>query len=178
LNGILDRLKTDYLDLLLLHAPSRDVAIEKTMPSVEAEFDKGKFKHFGVSNFTVAQMERTKKATKLPIVTNQVHYSLKVREPEDKGVLQYCQENDMFLTTWQPLHLGELATGNSKIMNGMAKKYEKTPAQIAINWLISQKNVVTVSKMRDPRHLKENLGAVGWEMAKEDIERLRKEFPD
>ena len=60
----------------------------------------------------------------------------------------------------------------------MCQKYDKTPAQIAINWLTSQTNVVTLSKMGSPKHIDENLGAIGWTMEKADIERLRKEFPN
>lgn len=62
-------------------------------------------------------------------------------------------------------------------MDRIAAKYNKTPAQIAINWLISQDNVVTISKMRNKEHIDENLGATGWEMDREDIELLRTEFP-
>ena len=60
----------------------------------------------------------------------------------------------------------------------MVKKYGKTPIQICINWLTSQPNVVTLAKSRNIEHLKENLGAVGWQMSEEDIEILRKEFPN
>lgn len=55
---------------------------------------------------------------------------------------------------------------------------KKTPAQIALNWLTSQKNVVVISKMSKPDHLNENLGSLGWAMEEEDIEYLRKEFPE
>jgi diketogulonate reductase-like aldo/keto reductase len=64
------------------------------------------------------------------------------------------------------------------ILQEIAKKYHKTPAQIAINWLISQENIITISKTSDTKHLKENLGALSFEMEKEDIEKLRKEFPE
>jgi len=59
----------------------------------------------------------------------------------------------------------------------MCQKYQKTPAQIAVNWLISQKNIVTLSKMANQEHLKENLGAIGWTMVGEDIEKIRRDFP-
>ena len=59
----------------------------------------------------------------------------------------------------------------------MSKKYKKTPAQIAINWLISQENVATIAKTRDKGHLEENLGALGWNMEQNDIEKLGLEFP-
>ena len=60
----------------------------------------------------------------------------------------------------------------------MSKIYDKTAAQIAINWLISQENVITISKTSNIEHLRENLGAIGWSMDKQDIEKIRKEFPD
>ena len=60
----------------------------------------------------------------------------------------------------------------------LMEKYNKTASQIAISWLISQKNVVTLSKTSNIEHLKENLGAIGWNMENEDIERLRTEYPD
>ncbi|OGE67109.1 hypothetical protein A3H85_00985 [Candidatus Daviesbacteria bacterium RIFCSPLOWO2_02_FULL_40_8] len=63
-------------------------------------------------------------------------------------------------------------------LEDMAKKYGKTAAQVAINWLISQKNVVTLSKSSSIEHLEENLGAIGWKLDAEDIEKLRKAFPN
>ena len=58
------------------------------------------------------------------------------------------------------------------------KAYNKTPAQLIINWLISQDNVVTLSTMRSEKNLRENLGAVGWSFEAEDVEELRKFFPN
>lgn len=63
------------------------------------------------------------------------------------------------------------------LVHRQVEKYKKTPVQIAINWLISQKNVVTLVKSTNLDHLSENLGAVGWFMNAEDIEYLRANFP-
>jgi len=59
----------------------------------------------------------------------------------------------------------------------MAEKYGKTPYQIALNWLITQQNVVTIPKTTQVAHLEENLGALGWELSPEDLARLAKDFP-
>lgn len=64
------------------------------------------------------------------------------------------------------------------ILQEMCEKYQKTPAQIAINWLISQTNVITLSKMSTQEHIIENLDALNWNISSEDIELLRKNFPD
>jgi diketogulonate reductase-like aldo/keto reductase len=59
----------------------------------------------------------------------------------------------------------------------LCRKYNKTPAQVAINWLISQPNVVTIAKSSHIEHLQENLGSVGWNMDEQDIELLRHDYP-
>jgi diketogulonate reductase-like aldo/keto reductase len=76
----------------------------------------------------------------------------------------------------EPIQRGELAEAN--ILNELAKKYGKTWRQIAINWLVSQNNVVTICKTTSEGHLRENLGALDWSMKAEDIERIRTEFPN
>jgi len=86
------------------------------------------------------------------------------------------------LIAWRPLGMGDARRGKSEadkepLVANLAKKYHKTPAQIALNWLLSQTNVVTLFKSSEPEHIKNNLGAVGWEMEKADIEKLRSEFP-
>ena len=89
----------------------------------------------------------------------------------------YCQENDVMLIAWRPLQKGMLLTEGQEVLEKMSKKYDKTPSQIALNWLLSQDNVVTLSKTRSVEHLKENLGALEWKMDNEDIEFLRNNFP-
>ena len=81
------------------------------------------------------------------------------------------------LIAWRPVEKGELANPKTEILSALGVKYQKSPAQIAINWLISQPNVVTLSKTSNITHLKDNLGAVGWQMGQADIEFLRKNFP-
>lgn len=178
LEGSLERIGVDFLDLYLLHAPSRDVEIEETMKAMDKLKKDGKILNIGVSNFTRKQFERAQKATKNKIVANQLHYNLWQRETEIAGLVDYCQKNDIMFIAWRPLEKGEVLHFGKKILSEMAKKYDKTPAQVAINWLISQKNIVTLSKMRSKKHLKENLGAIGWNMKESDIEILRKKFPD
>jgi diketogulonate reductase-like aldo/keto reductase len=173
----LERLQTSYLDLYLIHSPDPDVPIEETMSAMDGLVKQGLVKNIGVSNFTVEQVKAAQAVTANKIVTNQVYYNLAFRLPEHDGMLKYCQEGDIILTAWRPIDKGLLAQKGTEILDRIAAKYNKTPAQIAINWLISQDNVVTISKMRNKEHIDENLGATGWEMDREDIELLRTEFP-
>lgn len=174
----LKRLQTDYLDLYLTHRPNpTDISYTETMKALAKLYDEGLIKNIGVSNYNVAQMKEAQEASSYKIVANQVHYNLKIREVEKKGVLKYCQDNDMILIAWRPLQK-DMLDKDSHVMQQLIKKYHKTPNQIALNWLISQQNVVTISKTTKPKHLKENLEATTFELEREDIEILRTEFPN
>ncbi|MGQ9632446.1 MAG: aldo/keto reductase [bacterium] len=129
----------------------------------------------GVSNFSVDLIKEVQSHSRNKIVANQVEYNLLRREPEDE-LLPYCQKNDIMLIAYQPIARGKLARPGFRILDDLAKKYDKTQAQIAINWLISHKNVITIPKASKIKHLKENLGAIGWSMDVEDIEKLNREF--
>lgn len=174
----LERLNTNYLDLYLLHQFPKDFSLGETMKALVELKDKGLVKNIGVSNFNVEHLKEAQSYSKYPIVCNQVHYNLKVREVEQSGLLKYCQENDIIIVAYRPTEKSKLFETIPEIIESMCKKYNKTFAQISINWLISQPNVVTLAKTRNPKHLEENLGAIGWRMDKEDIEKLRNEFPD
>jgi diketogulonate reductase-like aldo/keto reductase len=177
LKRTLERLQTHYLDLYLIHAPNPEVPIEETMGAMNEAVRQGLVKHIGVSNFTAEQLKQAQAVTSNKIVCNQVYYNLTFRLPEKDGLLDYCQNNDVILNAWRPVEKGVLAQAGINILDQMSVKYGKTPAQIAINWLVSQTNVITISKMRNKAHIDENLGAIGWTMEKNDIEQLRAEFP-
>jgi diketogulonate reductase-like aldo/keto reductase len=172
------RMKVQYLDMFMIHSPSLEIPIDETMKAMDTLIRDGLIRNIAVSNFSVVRLKEVQKVSKHPIVANQLHYNLLIRENEKNGLLDYCQKNDIMFIAWRPLQKGELCCKGIPIMDEMADKYDKTPAQIAINWLISQKNIVTLSKMGSKKHLDENLGSLGWEMNKDDIERLRREFPN
>lgn len=174
----LDRLKIDHFDLYLVHQPDLEVPISETMKAMDELVDMGLTKYIGVSNFNVTRLIEAQKYAKHKLVLNQVHYNLEIREAQRIGLVEYCQKNDIILSAWRPLQKGTFLTKNIDILNEMCQKYNKTPAQISLNWLISQMNVIAVCKTRNIEHLKDNLGALDWQMDKEDIERLDKEFPN
>jgi len=174
----LKRLNTSYLDLYLIHGPNPEISIQETMKALDFLKDEGLIRNIGVSNFSKERLSEAQKYTKNKIVVNQLHYNLKFREPQRTGLLEYCQKNDVMLVAWRPFQKGLLLEEKNVLMDEICKKYHKTPAQIGINWLISQKNVVTLSKMRNKSHLIENLEALTWQMGKEDIIKLDKFYPN
>ena len=174
----LKRLGTDYLDLYLLHEFSTVCPLKEAVEALDALVDDGLVKHIGVSNFGKNHLQEAQKLSKHGIVCDQVHYNLQVREVEKTGLLNYCQRNDVLLVAYRPVQQGRLLEKIPALMEELCLKYQKTPAQIALNWLISQKNVVTIAKTSNPAHLKENLGGLRWALTEGDVERLRKDYPD
>ncbi len=176
LEASLKRLKTDYLDLYLIHSPNDDIQLEETLGEFDRVVDEGLVHWIGASNFSKERLKRAQEIAQHPIVINQVYYNVRSRGAETTGLLKYCQENDVILEAFRPIDKGVLLKNPPAIVRELAKKYSKTFAQIIINWLISQKNVTALVKTTNSAHLKENLGATGWAMDKEDIERLRLEY--
>lgn len=176
LEASLKRLNLEYLDLYLIHAPNSNIPIEETMKAFNRLKDEGLIKNIGVCNFNQESLKKAQSVSSSPIVLNQVHYNLIFREPAVDGVLQYCQENDIFVEAWRPIQQGNLCRPGIKQVDELCEKYKKTPAQIAINWLICQKNIVTLSKTSNLEHLRESLGALDWKMDEEDIISLEKDF--
>ncbi len=172
----LKRLGTDYLDLYLLHRyPERGIDIADTMRAMDRLVAEGIVKNIGVCNLTVNRFKEAQRHTQNKLVCNQLHYSLECREIVDRDILKYCQDNDILVVAWGPLSKGSLAKAD--ILSELAEKYHKTPYQVALNWLLTQENVVTIPKTTQPEHLEENLGALDWELDGADVDNLTKNFP-
>ena len=179
----LRRLKTDYIDLYLVHTPMRSVPIEETMKAMDYVAENKLARFIGVSNFSVEEMEEAQQYAKNKIVANQIEYNLLIRNvgqhtnDMESKIIPYCQRNDIAVIAYRPLANGELAKPGIRLLDELAKKYGKTQAQIAINWLIFKQNVVTIPKAVKIDHIKENLGAIGWKLSEGDIQRLNHDFP-
>jgi aryl-alcohol dehydrogenase-like predicted oxidoreductase len=197
----LKRLQVDYIDLYQIHWPSSYVPIEETMKAMEKLIDEGKIRYMGLSNFPVPLIREVERYFPYPVVSNQVRYNLVERDIE-KEILPYCREKSISIIAWSPLAKGLLTGKYSKdsfpkddmrtkydrlftreenfsqiiefveILKNIAKKYGKTPAQIALNWLISQPGIFAIPGAKRVEQVVENAGASGWRIEGEDIEKL------
>lgn len=173
----LRRLQIDTIDLYQVHWPNPHIPLSETMRAMERLVLDGKVRFIGVSNFSVKLMEEARAAlSKIDIVSNQVEYSLLSREVED-DILPYCEKENITLIAYSPLGRGNILNDpRSKILREVAKKYNKTLVQVALNWLIAKKPVVAIPKAINLSHVEENVNAAGWRLSDEDLELLSRVF--
>jgi diketogulonate reductase-like aldo/keto reductase len=170
----LKRLQTDFVDLYLIHFPNYGVPLKDTMQAMEKLVEQGLARFIGVSNFPLNLMKEAQSYLgKTQIQANQVKYNVKCKYDE-ADLLPYCQKESITVIAYTPLEEGSLA--NNKLLQQVGKKYGKTAAQIALNWLICKENVTTIPKAINLRHLEENAAAMGWRMGQEDLEQLSAAF--
>lgn len=175
----LERLQTDYIDIYLIHAPNSAIPIKETMAALNYLVKQWLVKYIGVSNFSVQQMEEAQQHSKNKIMVNQIPYNLATRNDDYKGncihmeseIIPYCQKNNILIIAYRPIERWFLLQSHP-LLDTLSQQYGKTKAQIAMNWLISKKNIITISKSTNPEHLKENLGAMGWNLRDNDVQLL------
>jgi len=170
--GSLKRMKIDYIDLCLIHSYNPDVPIKETISAMDGLVKKGLIKHIGVCNFSIEQLKEAQKYSMNKIVTNQMKYSLWAKTGPDLETIDYCQKNDIMVTAYKLFGRGKINTEKIPIFSVLAKKYNKTEAQIITNWVVSKKNVVTIFKSVNKEHLKENLEALEFQIDDKNIQEL------
>jgi diketogulonate reductase-like aldo/keto reductase len=178
--GSLRLLGTDYIDLYQIHWPNSSVPIKETMRAMENLVDTGHIKYIGVSNFSVRDMQEAQAVMrKYPIVSNQVLYNLNNRGIE-KELIPYCEKHGVTIIAYTPLDNGGLATGSRgrgmRVLRQIATEVHKTPAQVALNWCISQPNVIAIPKSNSVARTMENCGASGWRLSQAQIRLLDEAF--
>lgn len=172
----LKRLKTNYVDLYQVHWPNPKIPISETMKAMEQLVAEGKVRNIGVSNFSVQQTREAQQAlSKASLVSNQVEYSLIERTIEE-DLFPYCAREHITIIAYSPVARGNIAHGGKderwRTLDEIARRYQKTRAQVALNWLVVKDPVVAIPKASNLDHVRENAGAVGWKLINEDRDRI------
>ena len=177
----LNLLRTDYIDLYMPHWANPELSIEECMGTMEELVDQGKVRFIGVSNFSVAQMQEVQSVmSKYRIVCNQMGYSLVERAIEPAGVLEYCRQNRITLMAYSPLseslsHI--VSMDRNGALSKIAAATERTIAQVALSWCITEENVVAIPRSNSFEHIKENCLASGLKLSAEHKRLLNESFP-
>ena len=194
-DGSLKRLKTEYLDVLLLHRPDALAEPEEVAEAFDILERSGKVRHFGVSNEKPMQIELLKKAVRQPLVANQLQLSvtnsgmisngINVNMENDSAVdrdgsvLDYCRLHDMTIQPWSPFQFGffggvyldnERFPELNKVLEGIAGKYGVTKTTVVIAWIL-----------RHPAHMQPIVGTMNIKRLREcakaaDIRLTREEW--
>ena len=160
----LKRLRAERIDLYQFHAPDPRVRVEDSVGELAKLQEEGKIRHIGVSNFSVAELERV--AGIANIVSVQNRYNVSDRRSDD--VIAYCESRKMAFIPWYPLAAGEHAGGDSgsRELERIAKQHSLTPAQAALAWLLARSPaMLPIPGTSSIAHLEENVAAAGVSVA-------------
>jgi diketogulonate reductase-like aldo/keto reductase len=170
----LERLRTDRIDLYLLHWRSR-FPLAETIDAFSELQAAGKIRHWGVSNFDSVELDEV---VGLPggsaVASDQVLYNLSRRQAEVE-VLPWCRDRNVPLMAYSPVDQGALL-GNA-VVAGIAGKHGVTSAQVALAWVLREDGVCTIPKASVQAHTRENADALELELDGDDLRVLDASFP-
>jgi aryl-alcohol dehydrogenase-like predicted oxidoreductase len=202
LDQSLVRLRRTTIDLYQHHFPSRRVSIPSLMGFMADAVEAGKVRAVGVSNYSARQLRIAHAALAergIPLASNQVEYSLLHRAPEVNGVLDACRELGITLMAYQPLAQGAL-TGRYRpgdrpkgirrfgryyrgdglakaqpvvaLLREIAERHSRTPAQVALRWLIERRSVLPIPGAKNEKQAASNAGALSFSLVDGEVEAL------
>lgn len=202
LDASLTRLGRNSVELYQHHFPSNRVSIPRLMDLMADAVEAGKVKAVGVSNYSVEQMRMahaTLAQRGIALASNQVEYSLLHRQPETNGVLDACRELGITLIAYQPLASGALTgkygagarprglrrfMGHFRgkgpeaiapvvaLLHEIGKQYDRSPAQVALRWLIENETVLPIPGAKNGMQAAANAGALTFALTPAEIEAL------
>ena len=170
----LKRLKTDRIDLYLLHWRG-SVPLAETIAAFSRLQRDGKIRHHGVSNFNTEDMkEWVGLAGGAGVAANQILYNLTRRGPEWE-LIPWCRERSVAIMAYTPLEQGRML-GN-RALGEVAARHGATAAQVALAWLLRQDGMIVIPKAMQPAHVRDNRGALGLALDADDLAALDRAFP-
>lgn len=175
----LKRLRTDTLDLYLLHWSSHH-PIRDTMRAMETLVHQGCVRFIGVSNLDLDELKEAQRALRHErLACNQVLYHLGDRGIEYE-LLPYCTEEQISLVAYSPFGHSCFPSPNSRggnMLAAIARKYGRTARQVVLNFLTRHEGVFTIPKASRKEHVQENSQSLGWKLSSEDLKTIDEMFP-
>lgn len=160
------KLKTDYLDLYLIHWPQS--LNKETWKALEKLYKEGYIRAIGVSNFTINHLKELIENAEIIPAVNQIEFHPRLIQ---KDLMEYCKEYNIQLEAWSPLMRGLVF--KIPFLQKLSQKYERTISQIVLRWDL-QMGVATIPKSTTYARIKENADIFSFEISKEDISEIEK----
>ncbi|HEX9296814.1 MAG TPA: aldo/keto reductase [Polyangiaceae bacterium] len=175
----LKRLRTDRLDLYLLHWPGHH-PLEQTLSGFEELERSGKIRFFGLSNFDVPELEQAIAIVgDRRIACNQVLYHLEERSIEHR-VLPFCERHDIAVVGYSPFGAGRFVSERSagfRVLASIAKAHGATPRQIALRFLVRRDSLFAIPKAAAAAHVRDNARAGDLELTDDELRQIDRAFP-
>ncbi len=162
----LERLDTDYIDLLLIHQPAGNYLAGYRL--MEKAFKEGKVRAIGLSNFAQSQIEEILNVCEVEptVLQTEVHpYA------QEKELKRFLEKEGMVIQAWYPLGHGDAALLQEPLFEKLAEKYKKTTAQIILRWHIQEGNIV-IPGSKNPEHIKENFDIFDFSLTDEEVKEI------
>lgn len=160
----LKKLRTDHVDLLLLHWPNEAVPLAEQIGALNAVHEAGKVRHIGVSNFTTALMTDAVALSKAPIVTNQIEYHPYL---DQDAVITAARMAGMSITGYFGMADGKVFA--DPVLKDIAVRHGKSVAQVVLRWLVQQEGVIALSKTVTEARVTENAAIFDFALPADDM---------
>jgi diketogulonate reductase-like aldo/keto reductase len=162
----LDRLGTDYLDLLYVHWPADAYDPEGTLSAFEELYEAGTIERIGVSNFETEHLDAAREAIDAPIFANQVEMHPLLQQQE---LREYCEDADIELVAYSPLARGQVF--DVDVLSDIADDHGVSEAAVSLAWL-REKGVTAIPKATGEAHIRDNWSSLTLELSADDVERI------
>lgn len=165
----LKKLKTDYVDLLLLHWPQSDVPLAERMASLNEVKRAGKVKNIGISNFNIELMNEAVKLSEAPVATNQVEFHPYL---DQSKLLIAARQLGVSLTAYYLMADGKVP--KDAVLKDIGARHNKTAAQVVLRWSVQQQDVIALSKTANVERLQENFDIFDFELTDAEMSEIAK----
>ena len=162
----LQKLRTDYVDLLLIHWPNAEVPVEEYMAELVKAQEKGYARYIGVSNHPTALLDKVL-ATGAEIITNQVEYHPFLNQNK---LYTYLHQHDLTLTAYSPIAQGKVL-GN-ETLKSIGSKYGKNEVQVTLRWLLQQDGVLAIPRSAKEKNVEANFNIFDFELTPQEVAQI------
>ena len=159
----LKKLKTDHVDLLLIHWPHPNLAVKDYIHFLAQAEAEGMTREIGVSNYNIAQLKSVQ-AEAIPIVTNEIEYHPWINQHK---LLSWMQEHKMPVIAYTPLGRGKMQM--DKTITSIASNHACSPAQVILQWMMQQDQIIAIPKSSSREHLRENFELPDIHLSKQEM---------
>jgi len=164
----LERLQTDYVDLLFVHWPAIDgTPLAETMGALAKAKREGKARHVGVANFNIALTQEAMRLCPEPLAVLQAEYHPYL---DQSKVLAFCRRTGLIFMAYCPLGRGRVF--NDPVLGEIARNRGKSLAQVALRWLIQQGNIAPIPRSANPQHMAASLDVFNFTLTDDEMKRI------